>query len=332
MTAVAIPPFERFYEEHRNDVLRLFRRRLGVDRADDAFQETFLRALRAYGRLEHGEHLRAWVLTIAQNVALDVLRRTRPTEGSPRPHRRTPDPRRLADLTDGLGPKERVRSCSATATTCRTTRSRRRSAPARTLHDRPRLPAFDASEGGSTHDRLPRPRPALPRGSLDLGLIDIGYDLVESPIGEPRRYRSRRRLDLVRPRPGRGPRAARLHRGPRSPLPRSVDRAPRARRVLRRPATHLRPRPRPRARLPFTREVLGSSPRAFPTARRRRTARWRSGSATLGPRAVGTGDERNRIPIVLPCHRVVGANGSLTGYAGGLDRKETLLELEGARS
>jgi methylated-DNA-[protein]-cysteine S-methyltransferase len=40
---------------------------------------------------------------------------------------------------------------------------------------------------------------------------------------------------------------------------------------------------------------------------------------------------RNRIPIVLPCHRVVGSTGDLTGYAGGLDRKRTLLELEGAR-
>ena len=36
------------------------------------------------------------------------------------------------------------------------------------------------------------------------------------------------------------------------------------------------------------------------------------------------------VPIVLPCHRVVGANGSLTGYGGGLDRKEHLLRLEGA--
>lgn len=47
-------------------------------------------------------------------------------------------------------------------------------------------------------------------------------------------------------------------------------------------------------------------------------------------RAVGTVMNRNPIPIVLPCHRVVGANGSLTGYAGGLDRKELLLRLEGA--
>jgi methylated-DNA-[protein]-cysteine S-methyltransferase len=39
---------------------------------------------------------------------------------------------------------------------------------------------------------------------------------------------------------------------------------------------------------------------------------------------------RNPIPIVLPCHRVVGASGKLVGYGGGLDRKEHLLRLEGA--
>ena len=47
-------------------------------------------------------------------------------------------------------------------------------------------------------------------------------------------------------------------------------------------------------------------------------------------RAVGTVMHRNPIPIILPCHRVIGASGSLTGYAGGLDLKERLLRLEGA--
>jgi methylated-DNA-[protein]-cysteine S-methyltransferase len=47
-------------------------------------------------------------------------------------------------------------------------------------------------------------------------------------------------------------------------------------------------------------------------------------------RAIGTVMNRNPIPIVLPCHRVIGANGSLTGYGGGLDRKLQLLQLEGA--
>jgi methylated-DNA-[protein]-cysteine S-methyltransferase len=47
-------------------------------------------------------------------------------------------------------------------------------------------------------------------------------------------------------------------------------------------------------------------------------------------RAVGGALNRNPIPIVLPCHRVVGSTGSLVGYAGGLERKRALLELEGA--
>jgi methylated-DNA-[protein]-cysteine S-methyltransferase len=47
-------------------------------------------------------------------------------------------------------------------------------------------------------------------------------------------------------------------------------------------------------------------------------------------RAVGTVMNRNPLPIVLPCHRVIGANGKLVGYGGGLERKETLLRLEGA--
>jgi methylated-DNA-[protein]-cysteine S-methyltransferase len=47
-------------------------------------------------------------------------------------------------------------------------------------------------------------------------------------------------------------------------------------------------------------------------------------------RAVGGALNRNPVPIVLPCHRVVGSTGSLVGYAGGLDRKEALLRLEGS--
>lgn len=47
-----------------------------------------------------------------------------------------------------------------------------------------------------------------------------------------------------------------------------------------------------------------------------------------GPRAVGMATGRNPISVIVPCHRVVGANGTLTGYGGGLDRKEWLLALE----
>ena len=56
----------------------------------------------------------------------------------------------------------------------------------------------------------------------------------------------------------------------------------------------------------------------------------RNGAARHGgARAVGTANGRNPISIILPCHRVVGANGSLTGYAGGIERKLWLLRHEG---
>ena len=49
-----------------------------------------------------------------------------------------------------------------------------------------------------------------------------------------------------------------------------------------------------------------------------------------GTRAVGAANGRNPLPIVLPCHRVIGADGALTGFGGGLPTKEFLLRLEGA--
>jgi RNA polymerase sigma factor (sigma-70 family) len=106
-----VPPFERFYLAHRDDVLGYLRRLLG-GRAEDAWQETFLRALRAYDRLEHGRHLRAWVFTIATNVALDELRvkqRTFPVDDhEPIAELRRDAFRELEHLTDGLPPTERA--------------------------------------------------------------------------------------------------------------------------------------------------------------------------------------------------------------------------------
>jgi methylated-DNA-[protein]-cysteine S-methyltransferase len=54
------------------------------------------------------------------------------------------------------------------------------------------------------------------------------------------------------------------------------------------------------------------------------------GKSLLASRAVGLANGRNPISIIVPCHRVIGADGSLTGYGGGLDRKEWLLRHEGA--
>ncbi len=74
----AIPPFERFYEEHRDEVYGYLSRLLGRQEAEDAFQETFLRALRGYPKLAHGRHLRAWAFTIATRVAIEARRRRDP--------------------------------------------------------------------------------------------------------------------------------------------------------------------------------------------------------------------------------------------------------------
>jgi len=112
--STAIPPFERFYVDHRDEVFGYLRRLLG-QRAEDAWQETFLRALRAYGRLEHGRHLRAWVFTIATNVAMDELRprgaehAQQALNGDVGAAELERDAfRELEHLTDGLPPTERA--------------------------------------------------------------------------------------------------------------------------------------------------------------------------------------------------------------------------------
>jgi RNA polymerase sigma factor (sigma-70 family) len=108
--AVAVPPFETFYEAHKSEVFRFLVRRLGREAAEDAFQETFLRALRAYHRLDHGEHLRAWALTIASRIVVDDARRRRPRGELPELAHEDDRPafEELAPLTDELPPKERA--------------------------------------------------------------------------------------------------------------------------------------------------------------------------------------------------------------------------------
>ncbi|HEY8103039.1 MAG TPA: sigma-70 family RNA polymerase sigma factor [Gaiellaceae bacterium] len=106
-----VPPFERFYVEHRDVVLGFLRRRLGSQAAEDAFQETFLRALRAYDRLEHGDHLRAWVLTIAARLVIDNGRRAKPAAAE-LPELPVEDGRpayaQIEHLADRLPPTERA--------------------------------------------------------------------------------------------------------------------------------------------------------------------------------------------------------------------------------
>jgi RNA polymerase sigma factor (sigma-70 family) len=110
VASVRIPPFERFYDERKEEVFGYLVRLLGRQGAEDAFQETFLRALRAYGRLEHGRHLRAWVFTIATRVALDERRRAvvgaKPVEPAVEDER--PAYAELEHLAGELPPTERA--------------------------------------------------------------------------------------------------------------------------------------------------------------------------------------------------------------------------------
>lgn len=168
-----------------------------------------------------------------------------------------------------------------------------------------------------------------------LGLLDVGYDVVTTPIGDLLVAASNRGLALIRFDPEADEDLERLARlaGPRVlRSPRSVERARReldeyfaGRRRAFDLALDLRALP------PFTVAVLEHLARV-PYGE---TTTYRELATRVGrpraARAVGTVMNRNRIPIVLPCHRVLGSSGALTGYAGGLDRKLTLLELEGAR-
>jgi methylated-DNA-[protein]-cysteine S-methyltransferase len=169
-----------------------------------------------------------------------------------------------------------------------------------------------------------------------LRLLDVGFDVVDSPIGplfvaasdrglasisfdaEPE-HQLERLARLAGPRVLRSPASVDAARreldeyfeGGRQAFDLSVD---------------LRALP------PFTVDVL----RELARVPYGETTTYGELAARVGrpraARAVGTVMHRNRIPIVLPCHRVVGSNGDLTGYAGGLDKKRRLLRLEGALS
>ena len=168
-----------------------------------------------------------------------------------------------------------------------------------------------------------------------LGLIDVGFDVVDSPIGDLFLAASDRGLATISFDPEPESKLELLARiaGPRVlRSSRSVDLA---RRELdeyfggRRKVFDLRVDLR--ALPPFTITVLEELARVPYGKTTTYGELARSVGHPRAARAVGTVMHRNRIPIVLPCHRVVGSTGELTGYAGGLNVKQTLLELEGAR-
>ena len=171
--------------------------------------------------------------------------------------------------------------------------------------------------------------------AVTLDLVDVGFDVVDSPIGP-----------LLVAASGEGLAAISFRAEPDAQLDRLAQIA--GPRVLR-SAKVVAPARREldeyfhgeRRGFDLTLDLRGLAP--FTVSVLRELARVPYGETTTygtlaarvghprAARAVGTVMNRNRIPIVLPCHRVVGSTGALTGYAGGLDVKRALLELEGAR-
>jgi RNA polymerase sigma factor (sigma-70 family) len=79
---VELPPFQQLLDAHGRDVHRFLVAMIGRVDADDAYQETWMAALRAYPRLREASNLRGWVLTIAHRKAIDLIR-TRKREAVP---------------------------------------------------------------------------------------------------------------------------------------------------------------------------------------------------------------------------------------------------------
>ena len=163
--------------------------------------------------------------------------------------------------------------------------------------------------------------------ALREGLVDVRYDLIDSPVGELFAASTPRGLCRISYTPaGQDEVVARLFgprvlRAPLDEVRRELDEYFDGRRRSFDLALDLRV-------APFHEAVLHELARV-PYGH---TDTYGHLAALVGrpraARAVGTVMNRNPIPIVLPCHRIVGANGALTGYAGGLERKQHLLRLE----
>jgi len=168
------------------------------------------------------------------------------------------------------------------------------------------------------------------------GLLDVAYDLVDTPVGQLLVAVTDRGLCEVSfdPEPEREVETLARNFGAR------VLRSPRPTDEARRQLDEYFAGERRRFDLPvdlrLAREFAGAVLKELARVPYGQLTTYGTLAAKAGrpraARAVGTIMNRNPVPIVLPCHRVVGSTGALTGYGGGLDRKRTLLELEGALS
>jgi methylated-DNA-[protein]-cysteine S-methyltransferase len=166
------------------------------------------------------------------------------------------------------------------------------------------------------------------------GLLDVAYDLAETPIGTLLVATTERGLCRISydPQPEReaewlaqtfGVKVLRAAK-PVDPVRRQLEEYFEGTRTSFELPVDLR------QSAPFSRDVLKHLAKVPYGQVTTYGALARAAHRPQAARAVGTVMNRNPIPIVLPCHRVVGANGALVGYGGGLERKEKLLKLEGA--
>jgi RNA polymerase sigma-70 factor, ECF subfamily len=101
VNAIALPPFWSLVEAHGDELLAHARRVAGPEHAEDVVQDALLRALRAYPRLRHADHLRAWLYRVTTNAAIDAHRsRSREVPTADAGDRLTTDPEELDGFED----------------------------------------------------------------------------------------------------------------------------------------------------------------------------------------------------------------------------------------
>ena len=116
-----LPPFQVLLQEHRTDVYRFLVATAGPSEADDAFQETWIAALRAYPRLRRADNLRAWLFRIAQNKSIDAhrARGRRAVPVAAAPERLAPEPEPDDDDPSLWGRLRELPTKQRTAVFCR---------------------------------------------------------------------------------------------------------------------------------------------------------------------------------------------------------------------
>jgi RNA polymerase sigma-70 factor (ECF subfamily) len=100
---VVLPPFWTLVEAHGDELLAHARRMAGAEHAEDVLQDALLRALRAYPRLRHADHLRAWLYRVTTNAAIDHHRRRRHEVLTDDPPAVVSDPHEIDGFEDLIG-------------------------------------------------------------------------------------------------------------------------------------------------------------------------------------------------------------------------------------